>query len=231
MDNSFLIECRNIAQKGLTEQEKRAYESIITILFKMKLHGKAKARQIDEYDGESLFKGSTLYPGQIYAFIYRAETPTVYDDGKTRFEYYDSLPIVLITHAEKNIVRGINLNLCNYGLRAFILNTLHNLDLSFYQRGNLEMVTKGQAPISNNVARTFLNADTEKKFYEFIKASCHLKNTGFIYRSYAISRIQEIRMIEVWQHKYIPFLTYTGEIKKDILETIHRMMGITDITI
>lgn len=226
MDNSFILECKKSAQDGWNKQEKKAYESIINLLFKMKLYGKEKARDIDEYDGESLFKGTTLYPGQIYAFIYKADKPTVYNDGKIKFEYYDSLPIVLITHVENKIVRGINLNLCDYGLRAYILNALHNLDLEFYKRKNMDMAENKQAPISNNVARTFLNKQTEQAFYEYIKNSCKIKNTGFIYRTYSIDKIKNVRMIEVWQHKYIPFLTYTGEMKHDILNTVHKIMNV-----
>ena len=77
----------------------------------------------------------------------------------------------LITHVENKIVRGINLNLCDYGLRAYILNALHNLDLEFYERKNMEMAENKQAPISNNVAKTFLNKQTEQAFYEYIKKS------------------------------------------------------------
>jgi hypothetical protein len=38
-------------------------------------------------------------------------------------------------------------------------------------------------------------------------------------------------MIEVWQHKYIPFLTYTGELKKDILSLIYKVTGTDKVTI
>jgi len=174
MDYSFIKDYKDKQQNGFSEQEKRAYESIIQILFRLKLYGKEKARQIDEYDGESLFSNTTLYPGHIYAFIYKAEKPSLYDDGNIKFVYSDTLPIVLVTHMEPTFVRGINLNLCSYPMRAYILNTLHNLDLQFYKRGNLDMATKQKAPISENVMKTFMTPEKEKAFFDFIKTNCKL---------------------------------------------------------
>ena len=82
MDYKFIERYKKTAQTGWNKEEKTAYESIIQFLFRMRLRGKEKARQIDEYDGESLFGNSTLYPGCVYAFIYQAEKPSTYSDGR-----------------------------------------------------------------------------------------------------------------------------------------------------
>lgn len=174
MDYTFLNYCRTVERGDVRLQEDRAYESLITFLFRMKLWGKEKARQIDEYDGESLFGNTTLYPGNIYVFLYKADKPTLYDDGRIRFEYYDNMPIVLVTHVEKGVIRGVNLNLCNKALRALVLNTLHNLDLEFFDKGGMRMAGKGHAPISKNVTVTFLNPEKEKAFYEAIRIQAGL---------------------------------------------------------
>ena len=151
-------------------------------------------------------------------------------NGK-EFKFTDRLPIVLVTHVEGKRFRGINLNLCNYALRTFILNTLFNLDMEFYKRGNLEMANKGRAPISNNAAKVFLNEATEKQFFDYIIQNCKLQNTDILYRWYSVDNIKEIRMIEVWQYKYIPFLKYDGEIKQDVLNTIYQAVGIDKVVI
>jgi hypothetical protein len=129
MDYEFLNKCKQLAHDGLREEQRRAQESIIDILFKLKMWGPEKARQLDEYDGEGLFKGTVMLPGQIYAFSYSAKNPTVYEKGQWKFMFYDSLPVLLVTHRSGKNISGINLNLCNSGLRACILNALHNLDL------------------------------------------------------------------------------------------------------
>lgn len=132
MDYMFTKECRALKKDNEILMRDRAYESLITFLYRLNLRGKEKARQIDEYDSETLFGNTTLVPGNIYIFLYKAEKPTVYDDGTFSLKFYDSMPILLVTHAEKNCVRGINLNLCNQAVRTGVINTLHNLDLPFF---------------------------------------------------------------------------------------------------
>jgi hypothetical protein len=63
MDYEFLNKCKQLAHDGLREEQRRAQESIIDILFKLKMWGPEKARQLDEYDGEGLFKGTVMLPG------------------------------------------------------------------------------------------------------------------------------------------------------------------------
>ena len=82
MDYRFIEQCRKIQQDGLKREELIAQESIIDILFRLNIRGSEKARQIDEYDGESNFNGSVMLPGQIYAFLYQANEPTVYKKGQ-----------------------------------------------------------------------------------------------------------------------------------------------------
>jgi hypothetical protein len=231
MDYSFIKECQKVIRDNPKAEQDKAYESLIKFLYHLKLKGKAKARQIDEYDGETLFGNTTLIPGNIYIFLYKAENPTLYDDGKIKFMFYDSMPIVLVTHTQNKVIRGINLNLCNPALRAGVINTLHNLDLQFYNRGGMLMAGKQQAPISQSVSKTFLDPQKEKMFIDAIAQEYKLKNTNVLIRNYNIDRIQQIRMVENWQHKYIPFLTYTGEVKQDVLQLIWKVCGMDALTL
>ena len=41
-----------------------------------------------------------------------------------------------------------------------------------------------------------------------------------IFRNYSISQIKNIRLIEPWQWKYIPYLNYEGSLKKETLSAI-----------
>ena len=94
MDNQFIEDTKKRQRYGLKKEEQRAYESIIDFLFKMRLRGKEKARQLDEFDGETLFGANTLYPSQIYAFIYEAKNPSTYRFNGKEFKFTDRLPIV-----------------------------------------------------------------------------------------------------------------------------------------
>ena len=88
--------------------------------------------------------------------------------------FYDSTPILLVTHVGNGVVSGINLNLCNRAVRAYTLNALHNLDLEFYARKHLTDANSGRAPFSQNVARIFSQRETESAFLKHIAIECKL---------------------------------------------------------
>ena len=229
MNYDFFNLCKDTAQSSYQDTSKQAYEQLVNGLFRKNIRGKEKTHQLDEYDGETLVGNTTLIPGNIYMFVYKAENPAKFSDGQIEFEYYDNMPVVLVTHTQEELVRGINLNLCNSTLRAFVINALHNLDPQFYKRGNIDMAYRGQMPISKNVIQTFTNQELEKQFYEYIKNECHLQNTGILFRHYNMSRMQRIRLVEIWQHQLVPFLEYRGEIKQEILSLIWKVTGIDSL--
>lgn len=210
--------------------EDKAYESIVENLFLLNKRGKWKAMGLDEYDSESNSK-LTLIPGHIYMFKYITDTATKYNDGHIKFEYYDTLPLVLCTGNNKNIISGINLNLCSYELRTLILNDVYNLDPDFFNTKASEQAHQGQLPISQNISKFFINDNGQTKLLNYIKKKYNLQNTGFIFRTYNIKKIKDIRFIEPWQWQYIPFLKYKQSVKESILNMIQNITGISKIKI
>ena len=99
---------------------------------------------------------------------------TKYDDGKIKFEYSDTLPIVLCTSNNKNVVQGINLNLCNYGLRTLILNEVYNLDPEFFNHEASVQAHHGMTPISKNISMFFSKNDNQTKFLNYLKVKYKL---------------------------------------------------------
>lgn len=164
-------------------------------------------------------------------FKYVTDTTTKYNDGRVKFEYYDTLPLVLCTGNNKNIIQGINLNLCNYGLRTLILNDIYNLDPNFFNSNASVQAHQGQLPISQNISKFFLHEGGQTKLLNYIKKKYHLKNEGFIFRTYNINKIKDIRFIEPWQWQYIPFLKYKQSVKESILTMIQNITGINKINI
>ena len=210
--------------------EDKAFESIVSNLFLQNKWGKEKAMGLDEYDSESNSK-LTLIPGHIYAFKYMATHTTKYDDGKIKFEYSDTLPIVLCTSNNKNVVQGINLNLCNYGLRTLILNDVYNLDPEFFNHEASVQAHHGMIPISKNISMFFSKKDNQTKFLNYLKVKYKLQNTALIFRTYNVKRIKQIRFIEPWQWKYIPFINYKQSVKESVLQIIQHITGIDKIKI
>lgn len=227
--DKFITDIKKMNQDN-DKYENKAYESIVSNLFLQNKRGKEKAMGLDEYDSESN-SNLTLIPGHIYAFKYITNNPTKYDDGKLKFEYFDSLPIVLCTSNNKNIIQGINLNLCNYGLRTLILNDVYNIDPEFFNHNASIQAHQGLTPISKNISMFFANKDNISKFLNYIKLKYKLSNTSLIFRTYNVNKIKDIRFIEPWQWQYIPFINYKQSVKESILQLIQHITGIDKIKI
>lgn len=227
--DKFLADIKKMNQEN-NKYENKAFDSIVSNLFLLNKQGKEKAMGIDEYDSESNSK-FTLIPGHIYAFKYMTTYATKYDDGKIKFEYSDRLPIVLCTGNNKDIIQGINLNLCNYGLRALILNDIYNLDPQFFNHDASVQAHNGMVPISKNISMFFSKKENQDKFLNYIKVKYKLSNTALIFRTYNINKIQQIRFIEPWQWQYIPFINYKQSVKESVLQVIQHITGIDKIKI
>lgn len=224
--NDFLKDILDKRKKRGQYYKDKAFNSIVNNLFIENKHGKWKAMGIDEYNSEENSK-FTMIPGHIYSFMYLADKPTVYNDGQIKFEYYDRLPIILCTSYTKNLIRGINLNLCNEALRTLILNDVINLDPNFIKHDASEQAHQGQLPISKNITKYFMT--NESLFLKRIQDKYKLTNIKFIFRTYNPDKIRKIRFIEPWQWQYIPFLNYKQYIKETELKLIQQLTGISKI--
>lgn len=102
---------------------------------------------LDEYFAEPYMPKQPIV-GQIYSFIYKADKPSVYNLNGYNFEFYDKMPLVLVTSTDRGMVKGINLNFCNFALRTLILNLLYDVDEPFFNGGASDMAHRGQPTIS-----------------------------------------------------------------------------------
>jgi hypothetical protein len=173
-----------------------------------------------------------LLPGNIYIFTYKADKPTIYEvPGSKPIEFYDSVPLVLITSNTASTVRGINLNLCNYGLKTLILNTFYNLDPNFFDSEAQGLAAKKQPVLSKNILTFLGKGNAEATLNAYFKKMYNIDSYDIIFRTYNVNNIKKVRMIEPWQWKTLPNLNYAGDIKKEVLEVIHKITGISKIKI
>ena len=77
----------------------------------------------------------------------------------------------------------------------------------------------------------FSKNDNQTKFLNYLKVKYKLQNTALIFRTYNIKRIKQIRFIEPWQWKYIPFVNYKQSVKESVLQIIQHITGIDKIKI
>ena len=209
----------------------QAFQDIITDLMIRNKKGEEKCNDLDEFDSESNMPG-VLIPGNSYIFTYNAQSPVVYEvPGEKPIEFYDSVPLVLITSNTKTSVRGINLNLCNYGLKTLILNIFYNLDPNFFEGNAQSLAAKKQTVLSQKILAFLAKGNAEATLNAYLKRMYNINSYDIIFRNYNVSNIKKIRMIEPWQWKTLPNLDYAGNIKKEVLDKIHKITGISKIKI
>ena len=203
----------------------QAFQDIITDLMVRNKKGEEKCKDLDEFDSESNMPG-VLIPGNIYIFTYNAQSPVVYEvPGEKPIEFYDSVPLVLITSNAKTSVRGINL------LKTLILNIFYNLDPNFFEGNAQSLAAKKQTVLSQKILAFLAKGNAEATLNAYLKRMYNINSYDIIFRNYNVSNIKKIRMIEPWQWKTLPNLDYAGNIKKEVLDKIHKITGISKIKI
>lgn len=230
MKNKYINDIKHMMSEDYTGYIKKSYERIYENLFLKNNWGNNKIVEVDEYDSETKSL-RLLLPGYVYMFNYKANKIPVYTYNGVKFEFNDNLPIILCLKDKGDIFIGINLNFCNFGLRTLILNDIYNLDEDFFEKNAEQQSINGNFPMSKAIIN-FLQSDANvDKFCKYIVSKYKIDNIGLIIRSYRKSNVKNIRFIEPWQWKYIPFLTYQHEIKDNILNFIHKITNIDKIKI
>ena len=225
--NQFLDNIKSIRDIKSVDAE----EAIIKSLMVQNNRQNEKLEDLDSYDSESLFNGK-IYRGNMYIFTYNAKNPTKYTYKGKDVYFSDSMPVVLITNETSTTIRGINLNFCNKALKTLILNILTNMDEEFYFDGLAQKMAFNKiAPISEKVYRFLSSNDAEEKIIKELKRDYPNIDYNILFRNYAVTNIKDIRLIEPWQWKYIPFLNYDSFDKGETLKAIQKIFGFDTIHI
>lgn len=225
--NQFLDNIKNIRDIKSVDAE----EAIIKSLMVQNNRQNEKLEDLDSYDSESLFNGK-IYRGNMYIFTYNAKNPTKYTYKGKDVYFSDLMPVVLITNETSTTIRGINLNFCNKALKTLILNILTNMDEEFYFDGLAQKMAFNKiAPISEKVYRFLSSNDAEEKIIKELKRDYPDIDYNILFRNYAVTNIKDIRLIEPWQWKYIPFLNYDSFDKGETLKAIQKIFGFDAIHI
>ena len=225
--NQFLNNIKSIRDIKSADAE----EAIIKSLMVQNNRQNEKLEDVDSYDSESLFNGK-IYRGNMYIFTYNAKNPTKYTYKGKDVYFSDSMPVVLITNETSTTIRGINLNFCNKALKTLILNILTNMDEEFYFDGLAQKMAFNKiAPISEKVYRFLSSNDAEEKIIKELKYDYPDIDYNILFRNYAVTNIKDIRLIEPWQWKYIPFLNYDSFDKGETLKAIQKIFKIDTIHI
>ena len=182
-------------------------------------------------DTESMItKLPTLVMGGVYIFGYDAKTPQTYTYGGRSIQFTDTMPMVLVTQVGQKSFRGVNLNLCPPALRIVILSFICDLDEDFYQGGYVRMFHEGEPALSKKVLMFFAQGG-EKVLCDYLGGLKQGVDFRGVFRSYSFGLMdfKNIRYIEPWAWHAIPSVDYRETIRKDVLEMIWKLNGMSSI--
>ena len=168
--------------------------------------------------------GSNIYPGMIYTFLYKAKKSV--EDGDN-INLGDNAPILFCTgykHVNKIIngqiipqlvIQGINLNFLKPVEKLAVLEFIVNSYRSFYESDVYNAMLNNSIALNTDLITNLIF--NSKEFLKLIQ-----QNTGInllnCFRSYIISNVNNIRLIEYNLWQYIPFCSIVRSIKNLSLE-------------
>lgn len=188
------------------------------------LKGQQKLTEINSTDQESLLiklNGGYPVPGCIYTFIYKEkDNEVIVKDGKKEKKFIDYIPIVFCTSIDKNMIKGINLNILPEMERVKFFESYYNLYKDFFK--DIEDLTENNKLALN---KRYISLATSAKGKEIIPLLSAISGSNFNYgfRSYNVNKIKQLRMIEYTEWEYIPYYAPINAFKLLNMKLIHNL--------
>ena len=180
-----------------------AYNVLFTKYITQNLKGSSKVLDIDSTDQESLMlkmNGGFPIPGFIYTFIYPKKDGLVQITEKHK--YIDFVPIVFCVGIKGKIFNGINLNTLPSIERVKFLETYWLAYKRFFR--DIEKLTENNKLALNMKFINLMSSPIANRILGIMSKTAG-SNFSYGFRSYDVSIIQQLRMIEYVEWDYIPF--------------------------
>lgn len=185
--------------KYIPNINKISKELLFDDLFIRNLQGKDKLKDIEDVNQEDLLKtinGGIPISGLIYTFLYKGEFTQENLKFKTKF------PIILVTNFSLKFLEGVDLNLMPKNIRLIFLEAFYKMFKDEFD--SMEVNLQNNINHLNNKFIGLIKAGKLRDIFSYI-----YKLTGYnismCYRKYDITLIDNIRLIELNNWKYIPF--------------------------
>ena len=186
-----------------------AYQTLFTKYIIEDLRDEEKMWEIDSTNQEGIMRrknGGFPLPGFIYTFLY---PPTKVGDGVVEIldgssikKYIDYVPLVFCLSIEKDSFKGINLNTLPHLERLRFLETYYVGYRKFFK--DIEKLTENDKLALN---KSFISMATSGNTLKILDTMNKFAQANFSYgfRTYKMSKIKILRMVEYCEWNYIPF--------------------------
>jgi hypothetical protein len=203
-----------------------AYFTLFEKYMRFKLRGQDKVIQIDDTDQESIIlakNGGFPIPGIVYTFIYKGALDTMEDAKGNPKKYMDLVPILFCMGIGRTSFTGINLNLLPPLARLQFLQTFYETFQDFLKREADVLAENNKLSLNTRFINYIKGGQVQRMIQIFNKKTN--ENFGFAFRKYSIEKVDQLRMIEYNEWKYIPFYEPKDAFRKLSLNQIYKLYG------
>lgn len=191
---------------GSAEMVELAKTKLVRNTLSEKLVGSQKMVDFESSDMESQIKGSVL-PSLFYTFMYKAEGDTI-----SGIKFSDALPVVFCFKRSTKWIEGLNFNLLPNEVRAAVLDIIDKSTDNYYSDKGKNAAINGKIAVNETLAAVLVDDNQRMALLNLLerKMGVSIKKA---YRRYNMSHIENLRLIEYGDYKYIPLLCFEESIR------------------
>lgn len=138
--------------------------------------------------------------------------------------FFELIPMVLVrkcfTYNGEVYIHGINLNYCNFQITSALLEELYKIDPKYFDEDIWEMAKTGEWKPSVKISKTVVN----DQWLKWLVKKFKINNVDLMSRTYKLSNMSKLRMVELWMYHYIPSFNCPACIEGKSLKSIQKMV-------
>ena len=203
-----------------------AYFTLFEKYMKYKLRGDDKVIEIDDTDQESLLwtqNGGFPIPGSIYTFIYKGALDSIETSRGKPQKYMDLVPLLFCMGYGRTSFKGINLNLLPPPARLQFLQSFYETFEDFLKI-EVDVLAENDKLALNQRFINYIKGGQAQRMIKMFSQKTG-QNFKFAFRQYSIQKVEQLRMIEYNEWKYIPFYEPKDAFRKLSQSQIYKLYG------
>jgi len=205
-----------------------AYFTLFEKYMKYKFRGDDKVIEIDDTDQESLLwsqNGGFPLPGIIYTFVYKGALDSIETGKGNPKKYMDLVPLLFCMGSGRTSFKGINLNLLPPLTRLQFLQSFYETFEDFL-KAEVDVLAENDKIALNKRFISYIAGGKAQKMIQLFSRKDN-ENFKFAFRQYSIVKVDQLRMIEYNEWKYIPFYEPKDAFRKLSQSQIYKLYGRT----
>lgn len=213
--------------KNVNNIQEQSYLTLFDKYLLQNLKGEDKLIEIDSTDQESLItkrNGGYPIPGFVYTFLYKGGNAFI-EIKNNKLEYTDLAPLMFCMNNETGYFSGINLNLLPPNSRLSFLSSFYETFRNFLEKEADVLAENNREAFNKRFISLMKSGGGQTMIKLFSKKTG--ENFNFAYRRYMIQKVNQLRMVEYSEWKFIPHFESKDAFRKLTQTQIYKLYNRT----